>query len=202
MARKTEKSTSPVRIPCDRDELYDPSIPGYSGESLKMISFPLGGIGTGSIGLGGRGEFRDWEIFNNPNLGYRPPYTMAWLFVRWGRSRTARILERRLLPPYHDSHGLPPEQLAGLPRLTEALFVGTCPVARVIFDDDALPVEVSLTAFSPMIPMNPDDSAIPAAILVYRLTNRTRQVVTGTVGISMANTVGLAAWPGWQPGRC
>ena len=55
MAKKTEKSTLPVRIPYDRDELYDPSIPGYSGESLKMISFPLGGIGTGTIGLGGRG---------------------------------------------------------------------------------------------------------------------------------------------------
>ena len=36
----------------------------FTGAALKMISSPLGGIGTGSIGLGGRGQLRDWEIFN------------------------------------------------------------------------------------------------------------------------------------------
>ena len=28
----------------------------YSGRQLAMIAFPLGGIGTGSISLGGRGQ--------------------------------------------------------------------------------------------------------------------------------------------------
>ena len=34
-----------------------------------MIAFPLGGIGTGTISLGGRGNLRDWEIFNRPDKG-------------------------------------------------------------------------------------------------------------------------------------
>ena len=38
----------------------------YEGKNLKEISFPLGGIGTGSIGLMGNGNFTDWEIFNRP----------------------------------------------------------------------------------------------------------------------------------------
>ena len=41
----------------------------YTGEHLRAISFPLGGIGTGSIGLRGNGQLFDWEIFNRPDKG-------------------------------------------------------------------------------------------------------------------------------------
>ena len=41
----------------------------YRGNKLKEIIFPLGGIGTGSIGLSGNGQLVDWEIFNRPNKG-------------------------------------------------------------------------------------------------------------------------------------
>ena len=41
----------------------------YKGNKLKEIVFPLGGIGTGSIGLAGNGSFVDWEIFNRPSKG-------------------------------------------------------------------------------------------------------------------------------------
>ena len=41
----------------------------YAGEQAREISFPLGGIGTGCIGLGGNGRLIDWEIYNRPNKG-------------------------------------------------------------------------------------------------------------------------------------
>ena len=41
----------------------------YQGEYTREISFPLGGIGTGSIGLAGNGRLMDFEIFNRPNKG-------------------------------------------------------------------------------------------------------------------------------------
>lgn len=41
----------------------------YRGEHTREISFPLGGIGTGCLGLGGDGRFKEWEIFNRPNKG-------------------------------------------------------------------------------------------------------------------------------------
>ena len=47
----------------------------YKGECLNQISFPLGGIGTGSIGLAGNGSLVDFEIFNRPNKGAINPYT-------------------------------------------------------------------------------------------------------------------------------
>ena len=39
----------------------------YENEYLREISFPVGGIGTGSIGIAGNGRLIDWEIFNRPN---------------------------------------------------------------------------------------------------------------------------------------
>ena len=41
----------------------------YQGAKTTQISFPLGGIGAGSIGLAGNGRLIDWEIFNRPNKG-------------------------------------------------------------------------------------------------------------------------------------
>src|SRR4051812_13379613 len=41
----------------------------FAGPQLSQISFPLGGVGAGSIGLGGRGQLRDWQIFNRPDRG-------------------------------------------------------------------------------------------------------------------------------------
>ena len=41
----------------------------YNSQKLREISFPLGGIGAGCIGLSGSGHLVDWEIFNAPNKG-------------------------------------------------------------------------------------------------------------------------------------
>ncbi len=42
----------------------------YDADHLLNIALPLGGIGTGTVSLGGRGELRDWEIMNVPGKGY------------------------------------------------------------------------------------------------------------------------------------
>ena len=51
-----------------RDEAYFycgvEKLISYTGDYTQNISFPLGGIGTGSIGLAGNGALVDWEINN------------------------------------------------------------------------------------------------------------------------------------------
>lgn len=47
----------------------------YEKAKTKNISFPLGGIGTGCIGLSGNGALHEWEIFNRPNKGARNGYS-------------------------------------------------------------------------------------------------------------------------------
>ena len=41
----------------------------YTGKNTREITFPLGGIGSGSIGLGGNGRLMEWEIKNRPDKG-------------------------------------------------------------------------------------------------------------------------------------
>jgi non-lysosomal glucosylceramidase len=41
----------------------------YKGLKTQAISFPLGGIGSGCIGLGGAGHLIDRKIFNRPSKG-------------------------------------------------------------------------------------------------------------------------------------
>src|SRR6185436_2773098 len=75
----------------------------FTGPALAQIAFPLGGIGTGTVSLGGRGDLRDWEIYNRPSKGHRLSNTF---FAVWARpaggkeAPVARILERRWLPPF------------------------------------------------------------------------------------------------------
>ena len=59
-----------------------PVLSRYEDEHLQEISFPLGGIGAGSIALGGRAQLRDFELFNAPSKGFDPPNTFFALAPR------------------------------------------------------------------------------------------------------------------------
>ena len=182
-----------TRRPSRRKEPRNTGIRAFTEDCLQCISMPLGGLGTGCVGLGGRGQLRDWEIFNAPNQGFCPDYTVPFIFCRSGSDRIARVLECRLLPPFTSTAGLPPAQLAGMPRLAEAVFNGIYPFGQVEFQDDELPVKITLRAYNPLIPSRHDDSGLPVAILTYKLHNPTRRRVTGTVAWSLQNCVGLAS---------
>lgn len=163
----------------------------FTGESLREISFPLGGIGTGTVSLGGRGQLRDWEIFNRPGKGKDLPYTFFALFAQAeGEQGIARILERRLMPPYSAGFGLPTSRVSGLPRLEEATFCGEYPFAWIDFTDNALPVDVQLEAYNPFIPLNETDSGLPVALFHWKLTNRTEKTVRATVAFNLFNAIG------------
>ena len=157
----------------------------FRGRQLRMISFPLGGVAAGSLGLGGRGQLVNWEIFNRPNKGYRPPYAFPAIWAQAGSGKpVARVLESRILPPYEGQDGLGSNNVPGLSRLESATFTGEYPLAHIDFEDRSLPVKVELDAFSPFIPHEPDDSGLPVAILRYRVTNP--GLVAASVGIAFS----------------
>ncbi len=165
----------------------------FSGRQLSQIAFPLGGIGTGSISLGGRGQLVDWEIFNRPDKGQAPDYGFACIYVRSGKAKPiARVLEARYTPPYKAGFGLGPSGAPGLSRLRSAKFTGEFPTARIEFQDPKLPVQVSLEAFSPFIPLDPESSGYPVAVLRYRVRNPGPQRATVSIAFSVENPIGMA----------
>ncbi|MGA3238055.1 MAG: GH116 family glycosyl-hydrolase, partial [Bryobacteraceae bacterium] len=71
----------------------------FSGRRLTAIAFPLGGVCAGCISLGGRGQLRDWEIFNRPDRGNAPSYAFPAIWAQTGnRKPVARVLESRIQP--------------------------------------------------------------------------------------------------------
>jgi uncharacterized protein (DUF608 family) len=162
----------------------------FRGRQLKMISFPLGGVAAGSLGLGGSGQLVNWEIFNKPNKGYRPLYAFPAIWAQSGSGNAvARVLESRILPPYEGQDGLGSGNVPGLVRLESATFTGEYPLAHIDFEDRSLPVKVELDAFSPFIPHDPDDSGLPVAILRYVVTNPGQDVATVGIAFSIENPV-------------
>ncbi len=126
-----------------------------------MLAMPLGGIAAGSVSLGGRGQLRDWELFNRPDKGRSPEYAFASIWAQAGsRKPVAHVLEARLMPPYEGPDGLGSKNAPGLSRLESATFTGEFPIAQIAFHDSRLPVNVSLDAFSPFIPLDADAAGV------------------------------------------
>jgi uncharacterized protein (DUF608 family) len=163
----------------------------FTGRHLKMIGFPLGGIGTGAISLGGRGQFRDWEIFNRPDTGNLPEYCFPAIWAQVGNAKpVARVLESRIQYPYEGQDGLGARNAPGMPRLDDATFTAAYPRARITFHDKKLPVRVTLEAFNPLIPLDADASGLPCAVLRYKLHNPGHTPVKVGVAFSLQNMVG------------
>lgn len=159
-------------------------------------AFPLGGIGTGNVSLGARGELRDWELENLPDKGRHNPYSFFAIHAApRGGPAVTRVLEARFAGRHDADAGYAFDRLAGLPRLAGATMHGEYPVVDIDFTDDVLPVEVSLHAFTPLVPLHVDDSGIPAAVLRYRVTNPAPQPVRVTVVGSVSHTAGRGEGP-------
>ncbi|MEW5902640.1 MAG: GH116 family glycosyl-hydrolase, partial [Acidobacteriota bacterium] len=108
----------------------------FEGPRLREVAFPLGGIGTGTVSLGGRGNLRDWEIFNRPGKGVNLPFTFFALhFEPEGGPSGVRVLEGPLSPPLTGSDGFRRADVPGLPRMEKACFYGEYPFARVELED-------------------------------------------------------------------
>lgn len=148
----------------------------YSGNKLKEIVFPLGGIGTGCIGLAGNGELVDWEIFNRPSKGTINDYSFFAVKAEYPSGKSViKILQgdhaSGLSGQFKGSqaqfcgYGYGPNRssMCAFPHFEKVEFGGDFPIATLTFEDSAFPGRVILTAFNPFIPLDAYNSSIPAA---------------------------------------
>jgi non-lysosomal glucosylceramidase len=173
-----------------------PSLRFYPQERLARVALPLGGIGTGTVSLGGRGDLRDWEIMNRPAKGFMPTGGGAAPFFALrvrpaGGEAVCRVLEGPIPPEdYEGSHGAP-LPLAGLPRFARCAFATAYPFGRVMLRDDDVPLEVDLKAFNPLVPPDPDESGVPVAVLTWELRNPGSRPVDASVCGTIPNFIGM-----------
>ncbi|GLU53441.1 hypothetical protein Dfri01_29020 [Dyadobacter frigoris] len=149
---------------------------------------PVGGLHAGTVYLGGDGRLWLWGIYNEseePKNEGIDPKTVLWNdgnTVRKIRSRDGasyvepaiaenkRVLEQgfavRILykgkvfiKELNENHW------------DEVSFQATYPTAIVQYTDHHLPVSIILTGYSPFIPMDADNSSLPATILRIEVKN-------------------------------
>ncbi|MFN2230534.1 MAG: GH116 family glycosyl-hydrolase [Anaerolineae bacterium] len=184
-----------------QSELYEFGAPrAYEGAQLAEIAFPIGGIGTGSVSLSGTGALRDWEIFNRPNIGSLLPYSFLTLWAQaGGEAPVTRVVQSPPRPPFSgqgatsfQGYGFGVSRLngAGFPHLRQGTFHGEYPLAWIEFQDPDVPLQVTLHAYNPFIPLNDKDSGLPAAILQVELHNLGNCAVQVALAANLYNAVG------------
>lgn len=126
----------------------------YEKEHLEAILFGVGGIGAGWIQLNGKGERAVWQIFNNFTQAFVPE---SFIGIEVNGVRKA----------------LQTVKAGGFEAMDSVRFRGEYPFAWYEFEDSRVPLAVELKAYSPMIPLNAKDSAIPCAVFEVTVENKT-----------------------------
>ncbi len=175
----------------ETNRLHWPVLSRYDQEHTGRIALPIGGIGTGTVSLGGRGNLQDWEIANRPAKGFAPNSTFfAIRTATESGEPIVRALEGILPAELYEGWSGSPAANAGLPRFRHHSFEAAYPLGTVLLDDPDVPVGVRIEAFNPLIPGDADLSGIPVAVLRFVLTNKTPSTVFASVCGNVQNFIG------------
>jgi uncharacterized protein (DUF608 family) len=165
----------------------------YHRERLDRIAFPMGGMGAGMICLEGTGALSKFSLHHRPDLNSEPIVFAAVSVQR--PKRRAFVLEGsvptwKLHPRFSAERGGLTEAAAliwGLPRFREVSFEARFPFATVRLKDEEIPLEVSVTGWSPFIPGDADNASLPVAALEYTFINRGATPVDATFWFNAEN---------------
>jgi len=189
-----------------------PVLKTYEGKYLDEVAMPLGGIGTGTVSLGGRGDLRDWELMNRGALGYLPSFKFvpptisngpffALYYRQNEKDGRIRVLEGPIpAREYYGDWGADAVN-SGFPRFEEAIFSVAYPLGQVEFKHNDVPVQVRLEAFNPLVVGDADKSGIPVAVLRYVLTNISGEKMETAVCGMVPNYIGVDGWSGEPAGN-
>jgi non-lysosomal glucosylceramidase len=172
-----------------------PVLKKYDQEHICKIALPIGGIGTGTVSLGGRGNLQDWEIMSRPAKGFNPGSgrnnsAFFTLYTNVEGKKDLRLLEGPVpLYEYEGGSGAIATN-HGLPRFSEVSFETAYPFGQVNLETKQVPVNVKIKSFNPFIPGDIDNSSIPMAVLDFELTNETSKEVSFSICGTMQNFIG------------
>lgn len=174
-----------------------PVLKKYEKNYLNEIAMPIGGIGTGTVSLGGNGALKDWEIMNVPATGFNTVVkgNDAPFFAVYTQTSSGQKKTKALLGPISDGKFNHYEGRSvnhhGLPRFRKATFEATYPFGMVNLSDKTMPIKVKMIGYNPFVPSDADASGIPIAILKYEVTNTTNAPVEVAISGNIRNFIGM-----------
>ncbi len=161
----------------------------YEGAHQQRVAFPLGGFGAGMVCVEGTGALSNLSVRNRPDV-FNEPCWFSAVAIR-GVKPVARVLEGpvpkwKLFGARGAARGAEGTTF-GLPRFAHAKFTARFPFATVSLRDDAIPLDVEATGWSPFTPGDADNSSLPVAAMEYRFTNRGRDAVEAVFSFNAKN---------------
>ena len=217
LSGETESGNPILEKKLDRkwiDSLYAKGIPTTylkSKNELDYIGMPVGGIGCGTVYLGGDGRLWLWDVFNKNQTG------VIYKNVKWHEKIQHNF---DFLRPFDGANYVEPvkdirpldqgfairiemEGRTIMKRLhaddwEEVSFEATYPMATVRYVDSAVPISITMRAYSPFIPLNEEDSGLPATILSFNIENKASTSVKITLTGWLENKSSLYSITGEQ----
>lgn len=170
----------------------------YEDRNLDHVAFPMGGLGAGMICIQGSGMLGNFSIMNSPDV-HLEPNVFSSLCIKGKDGNTARVMEGQV--PSHKIFGHPTTgkpglqgmgnglhgKNYGLPRFPDNNFSSRFPFADLQFFDDKIPLDVSISAWSPFIPLDSDNSSLPVSILEFSFTNTSNDTIEAVYGFNAQN---------------
>lgn len=173
-------------------------------QELKFIGMPVGGIGCGTVYLGGDGRLWCWDVFNEHHEGCVPNVVDDQAKVYGGgaaiRERDGanyvRPSEQRSPWEFECGFavriaGAAGEERRALDRrgFADIAFTNRYPVGEVRYRDSGTSLTVLLRAASPFVPLDVARSSYPATTLRYAFTNEGSSPLRVALEGRMANPV-------------
>ena len=171
----------------------------YENEYLSRIAFPMGGIGTGMICLEGTGGISHVSVRNKPDI-FNEPFMFAAISVK-GLENCAKVLEGPV--PGWKLFGLATSGngsargVCGYPHFEKASFRCRFPFVTVKLQDDDIPMDVSLTGWSPFLPGDADNSSWPVASIEYTFKNTSNQDIEAVFSYHAENFMRMETITEW-----
>jgi len=187
-ATQTPHAQSTAEAPYALDDLLrDGPQRTFTRDTATQVAIPIGGIGAGCVCLNGYGGLQDFSIWNHPATTALPegfaPSKAAFAILHIKKPVAITKLVEGPFPVLKifdqglQGEGYRRGGFEGFPRFEKCEVKGEYPFGEAKISDSSVPLQVTINAWNPFIPLDDKNSGIPCAILEYTLYNSSQETV-------------------------
>ncbi|MDP8233585.1 MAG: GH116 family glycosyl-hydrolase [Candidatus Saelkia tenebricola] len=169
------------------DTLFEPGVGEYIDYGINN-GVPVGTLSGGVIQRSYNGDFNLWELNIGSYMYDSLPANQFSVYVKGdGADNFAQVLNPS--EPYGDYAGCLTSWNWNYP-LDAASYHALYPNAWTVYNHPDIPVKLALNQFSPLIPGNYTDSALPLGVFAWNMENDSDQEQTVSIMFSWENILG------------